>query len=160
VLDQFLRRRAVQAGCAKECGVGRKAAASVQQRGTWGSDGAIRRVELLDGHYAFDHIIQNRQPDLFYYQVYGFTNQAARIASYIRAEFRYEELGPQQTRMHWTYSMRPKAFWSGPLVGSFVNNRIKPYMEAGMTKMAEEAAKAAAAAKGSAATGAAPAPRP
>jgi Polyketide cyclase / dehydrase and lipid transport len=116
-------------------------------RGTWGQNGAIRRVELDDGHYAFDLILNNRYPDVFAYQVFGFTSQAGRVADYIRAELRYTELSPGVTQLQWTYAMRPKSALTKPLVSQFMTSRIQPYMEAGMDNMAKAAAVAARRAK-------------
>jgi hypothetical protein len=116
-------------------------------RGTWGQNGSVRRVSLDNGHYAFDQVTLNQQPDLFQYQVYGFTNEAARVAQYIRAEFKYSEPSPGVTTLQWTYSMRPNSALTKLLVESYVNNKLRPYMEAGMDNMAAAARKAAAASR-------------
>jgi hypothetical protein len=121
---------------------------STPMRGQWGTNGAIRRVELDNGHYAFDHILNNRYPDVFQYQVYGFTNEAARIAAYIRAELRYDEVSPGVTRLSWTYSMRPKSGLTQPLVSMFMSRTMKPYMEAALDNMAAAAAAARSSASG------------
>ncbi len=116
-------------------------------RGNWGENGAIRRVELNDGHFAFDHILNNRYPDVFQYQVYGFTNLAGRISEYVYAEIKYEETKPNVTEIVWTYRMRPKSSLTKPVVQFFITRRLAPYMEAGMTNMARAAEIAAAKAK-------------
>jgi hypothetical protein len=114
-------------------------------RGTWGQNNAIRRVELEDGHYAFDFIVNNRYPDVFQYQVYGLTNDLGRVAEYVRAELKYSEDKPGVTTLQWTYAARPKSAITKSLLDNAMKNRIAPYMEAGMTNMAAAAAKAAAA---------------
>jgi hypothetical protein len=116
-------------------------------RGTWGQNGAVRRVSLDNGHYAFDHITNNQFPDLFQYQVYGFTNEAARVAEYIRAEFKYTETAPGVTTLQWTYAMRPKSALTKLFVEQYMNSKMRPYMEAGMDNMVAAATKAAAAAR-------------
>jgi hypothetical protein len=112
---------------------------AVPMRGIWGQNGAIRRVHLEDGHFVFDHIINNQYPDVFQYQVYGFTNEAGRVSEYIRAEFKYTEDKPGVTTFQWTYSMRPKSALTRPLLNSFVQNKLIPYMEEGMDNMAKAA---------------------
>jgi hypothetical protein len=114
-------------------------------RGTWGQNNAIRRVELEDGHYAFDFIINNRYPDVFQYQVYGLTNDLGRVAEYVRAELKYSEDKPGVTTLQWTYAARPKSAITKSLLDNAMKNRIAPYMEAGMTNMTAAAAKAATA---------------
>jgi hypothetical protein len=71
-------------------------------QGTWGQNGAIRRVNLDNGHYAFDLILNNQFPDVFQYQVFGFTNEAARVAEYIYAELKYTEPAPGKTLLTWS----------------------------------------------------------
>jgi hypothetical protein len=116
-------------------------------RGNWGQNGAVRRVSLDNGHYAFDHITNNQFPELFQYQVYGFTNEAARVAEYIRAEFKYTEISPGVTTLQWTYAMRPKSALSKVFVEQYMSNKMRPYMEAGMDNMVAAATKAAMAAR-------------
>jgi hypothetical protein len=111
-------------------------------RGTWGQNGAIRRVSLDDGHYAFDLIINNQYPDVFQYQVFGFTNDASRVTEYVRAELKYIEDKAGVTTLQWTYSLRPKSALTRPLLNSFVQNKLIPYMEEGMDNMAKAAADA------------------
>jgi hypothetical protein len=113
-------------------------------RGTWGQNGAIRRVHLDNGHYAFDLILNNQFPDVFQYQVYGFTNEAARVAEYIYAELKYTEPAPGKTTLTWTYSMKPTSALTRPLASNFINSRFAPYMEAGMNNMLAAAQAAAA----------------
>lgn len=112
-------------------------------RGTWGQNGAIRRVSLDDGHYAFDLILNNQYPDVFQYQVFGFTNEASRVTEYVRAELKYIEDKPGVTTLQWTYSLRPKSTLTRPLLNSFVQNKLIPYMEEGMDNMAKAAQVAA-----------------
>jgi hypothetical protein len=116
-------------------------------RGTWGQNGSIRRVALENGHYAFDHVVNNQFPELFQYQVYGFTNEGARVAEYIRAEFKYIENSPGVTTLQWTYAMRPKSSLTKLFVERYMTNTMRPYMEAGMDNMVAAATKAAAAAR-------------
>jgi Polyketide cyclase / dehydrase and lipid transport len=119
------------------------AKSATPMRGTWGQNGSVRRVNLENGHYVFDHITNTQFPELFQYQVYGFTNEAGKVAEYIKAEFRYTEAKPGFTTLQWTYSMRPKSMFTRPFVNSFMNDKMKPYMEAGMDNMATAAKKAA-----------------
>jgi hypothetical protein len=116
-------------------------------QGTWGQNGAIRRVHLDNGHYAFDLILNNQFPEVFQYQVFGFTNEAARVADYIYAELKYTEPAAGKTLLTWTYSMKPKSGLTRPLASFFINNRFAPYMEAGMNNMVTAAKDAAAQAK-------------
>jgi hypothetical protein len=108
---------------------------TVPMVGTWGGNGAIRRVHLDDGHFAFDKITDNKFPEHFQYQVFGFTNFAGRIAEYIRAELKYSEDKAGVTTLTWTYSMRPKSAITKPVVSFFINNRFAPFMEATLDNM-------------------------
>jgi hypothetical protein len=109
--------------------------------GVWGTNGSIRRVELDDGHYAFDHVIENVDARMFRYQIYGLTNVAGTVSEYVHARIEYFKASERQTEVKWTYAVRPKSFITKPLVTRFVDNQLKPYMEAAMDNMRDAAIK-------------------
>lgn len=67
--------------------------------------GAVRRVQLEDGHFAFERVIENRFPEMFRYQIWGFTNGASRVARYAVGEFAYSQV-KGGTKLTWRYRIR------------------------------------------------------
>ncbi|MEO1621706.1 MAG: SRPBCC family protein [Cyanobacteria bacterium J06632_3] len=104
---------------------------------TWGEVGDRRRIELSDGHYAVEKILDSTQ-NTFMYQVWGFTSPAGRFASYATGEFVYEEQtgasGPQ-TLVTWTYRFKPNSLTSRIPLSLFVRNSFQGFMENGLTNM-------------------------
>jgi len=76
-------------------------------RGEWGKAGAVRRLELADGHYVIERIISN-EPELFKYQIWVFTNSVGRGVEQIVGEQRYIPIASDKTRFEWTYAVKPK----------------------------------------------------
>jgi hypothetical protein len=107
--------------------------------GQWGASGATRFANLDDGNTAIDRIIENREPDLFHYQIFGFTSTARFIISHVVGRIEYEELTAQSTKITWSYAIAPRAFFTRPLAGLFLRNRFTPFMEVTMDRMAEAA---------------------
>jgi hypothetical protein len=100
--------------------------------GSWPSEGAVRIVNLDDGHFVQERITSYNTPEVFRYQVWGFTNQAGNLVSYAVGELRYAAEGEGKTRLTWTYAMRPRYFFTRPFLNSFLANKFGPFMEGGM----------------------------
>jgi hypothetical protein len=100
--------------------------------GRWPSEGAMRIVKLDDGHYVQERIISYNTPEAFRYQVWGFTNQAGNLVSYAVGELKYTLEGTGKTRLTWTYAMRPRYFFTRPLLDRFLKNSFGPFMEGGL----------------------------
>lgn len=107
--------------------------------GEWGENGATRYANLDNGHTAIDRIIENRDPDLFHYQVYGFTAPSRFIVNHIVGRIEYTPVSAQQTRVSWSYAISPTSWTTRPIAGNFLKNRIVPFMENTMNNMAEAA---------------------
>ncbi|WP_208350778.1 hypothetical protein [Pseudaestuariivita rosea] len=107
--------------------------------GIWGENGATRYANLDNGHTAIDRIIENRDPDLFHYQVFGFTAASRYIVDHIEGRIEYTALTPDQTRISWSYGIAPTSILTRPIASTFMENRIVPFMENTMNQMARAA---------------------
>ncbi|MEM6899692.1 MAG: hypothetical protein AAF583_07985 [Pseudomonadota bacterium] len=105
--------------------------------GEWLSEGAVRRLQLEDGHYVIERVLENR-PELFTYQAWVFTNAAARGVDHIYRVQRFIVLGPNETRFEWTYNVKPKS----ALTAIFVRRQVPElteFMNTGTLAMAAAA---------------------
>lgn len=102
----------------------------------WGKPDALRRIELSDGHYAVETILSNT-PDKLSYQVWGFTSQAGKFASYATGEFTYVEQG-DTTIVTWTYKFKPNSLLARIPLSLFVRNDFQPFMENGLSNMKQQ----------------------
>jgi Polyketide cyclase / dehydrase and lipid transport len=105
--------------------------------GEWGDVGDRRRIELADGHYAAETILE-RTDQRMRYQVWGFTNQAGRFADYAIGEFVYDDQG-DTTLVTWTYRFHPHSWIARLPLSSFVNNTFKGFMQNGLARIKEGA---------------------
>ena len=110
-------------------------------RGEWLTPGAVRRLQLSDGHYVIERVLEN-EPELFSYQAWVFTNEAGRGVNHILGEQRFIALGPDETKFEWTYNIKPKSVVTAPFVRRQVPE-IRTFMDAGTQAMAAAAAEAA-----------------
>ena len=109
--------------------------------GEWLTPGAVRRLQLADGHYVIERVIEN-EPELFSYQAWVFTNAAARGVNHIFGEQRFIALSPEQTRFEWTYNVKPKS----AVTAFFVRRQVPEltqFMDVGTHAMAAAAAEVA-----------------
>ncbi len=109
-------------------------------QGEWLTPGAVRRVQLGDGHYVIERVLENR-PELFSYQVWVFTNDAARGVEQIIGEQRFIALDENTTRFEWAYKVKPKSSFTRP----FVKRRqpeLERFMNIGTSAMAAAATAA------------------
>lgn len=107
--------------------------------GDWLTPGAVRRLQLEDGHYVIERVLEN-EPELFTYQAWIFTNAAARGVDHIYGVQRFIELGPDETRFEWTYNVKPKS----ALTAIFVRRQVAElteFMETGTQAMAAAASR-------------------
>jgi hypothetical protein len=105
--------------------------------GEWGDVGDRRRIELADGHYAVETILEHTD-QLMRYQVWGFTSQAGQFADYAVGEFVYDDQG-DKTLVTWTYRFRPRSFIARLPLSYFVNNAFQGFMKNGLARMKEGA---------------------
>ncbi len=105
--------------------------------GTWGENGATRYAHLDNGHTAIDRIIENRDPDLFHYQVFGFTAPSRYVVNHIVGRIEYAPISETQTRVTWSYAISPTSPVTRPFAANFLANRIAPFMENTMDNMAK-----------------------
>lgn len=97
--------------------------------GTWPEDGAVRRLEFSDGHYTLERVIENDFPTLFRYQVWNFTTAAGNNLDYALGAQVWEALPDDQSKLTWTYSLRPNAGYKRFFVQRFVDNDMRPLMD-------------------------------
>ncbi|NNU17705.1 hypothetical protein HK107_15340 [Parvularcula sp. ZS-1/3] len=110
--------------------------------GEWPNPGAVRRVELSDGHYVIERITGN-EPELFTYQIWVFTNELRRGLEQVVGIQRFTETAEGTTDFHWTYGLKPK----GPLTAFFVRRQVpdvQTYLQTAVDGWAEEAERQAA----------------
>ncbi|MEM1148409.1 MAG: SRPBCC family protein [Pseudomonadota bacterium] len=106
-------------------------------RGDWLTPGAVRRLQLQDGHYVIERVLEN-EPERFTYQAWVFTNAAARGVNHIFGEQRFVALGPDETRFEWTYNVKPKS----SVTAFFVRRQVPElteFMQVGTQSMAAAA---------------------
>lgn len=110
--------------------------------GEWGDVGDRRRIELADGHYAVETVLDSSR-NRFSYQLWGFTSQAGQFADYATGEFVYTEQG-KQTLVTWTYRFKPNSLLSRIPLSLFVRNNFQPFMANGLANMKTGAEQARA----------------
>jgi len=108
-------------------------------KGTWPEVGSIRRLKFSDGHFTLERVLENKFPHLFRYQVYAYTSAAGQNIAYAIGQQRWERISESQSKLEWTYSLKPNAFYKKPFVDSFVNSDMKPLMENALDRVKAQA---------------------
>jgi Polyketide cyclase / dehydrase and lipid transport len=111
--------------------------------GTWFEAGAKRRVIFEDGNTAVERVIAY-EPEVFRYQIWGFTAPSRYLIDHVEGEIKYEKSGETDTRFIWTYKMKPRAFFTTPLLERFMENDYAPFMKSGLEEMRKAAVLAKA----------------
>lgn len=83
--------------------------------GTWGEPGAVRRLELEDGHFVIERILEN-EPNLFRYQIWVFTNELGLGVEQIVGTQLYSLNEDGNVEFEWTYAVKPKNWFTAILV--------------------------------------------
>ena len=107
--------------------------------GNWPEEGAVRRLEFSDGHYTLERVIENDFPTLFHYQVWDFTTAAGNNLDYAIGQQVWEEMESGQSKLTWTYSLRPNAGYKRFFVQRFVDNDMQPLMDNALDKVQAQA---------------------
>ncbi|MEO0366766.1 MAG: hypothetical protein AAF265_14880 [Pseudomonadota bacterium] len=105
----------------------------VPLKGEWLTPGASRRMQLADGHYVIERVLENN-PELFRYQVWVFTNGAGRGIEQIVGEQRFTALSPTLTRFEWRYNVKPTSWFTR----IFVKRRVpelQTFMDTGVRNL-------------------------
>jgi hypothetical protein len=97
--------------------------------GTWPEKGSVRRLEFSDGHYVLERVLENDHPTFFRYQVWDFTAAAGNNLDYAVGQQQWDILENGNSRLTWTYALRPNAGYKRFFVQRFVNNDMRPLME-------------------------------
>lgn len=105
-------------------------------QGTWAEPGAIRRLQLADGHYVIERILDN-EPEFFQYQIFVFTNATGRGVEQIVGEQRFVPV-EGGTRFEWTYQVLPKNFVTRLFVRRSMDE-IETYISDGLAGFANAA---------------------
>jgi hypothetical protein len=106
--------------------------------GTWFEAGAKRRVNFTDGNTAVERVVEY-EPEIFRYQIWGFTAPSRYLLEHVEGVIRYEKSGENETRFVWTYKMKPRAFFTKPLLQRFMNQYYAPFMQQGLEEMRKAA---------------------
>lgn len=107
--------------------------------GTWPEEGAVRRLEFSDGHYTLERVLKNEFPTVFRYQVWDFTAASGKHLDYALGQQSWEVLPDGQSKLTWTYKLRPNAGFKRPIVQRFINTDMKPLMENALDVVVEQA---------------------
>ncbi len=111
-------------------------------RGEWPNVDAVRRLQLTDGHYVIERVLEN-EPTVFRYQLWVFTNDVGRGVSQIVGEQRFTEVDGG-TRFDWYYNMAPRNGFTRIFVKRACKREVQPYLAGGLRRYAEAAARATA----------------
>jgi hypothetical protein len=106
--------------------------------GTWFTAGSRRHVQFAGGDTAVERVLEFT-PEVFRYQIWGFTTRARYIVDHVQGRFEFVAEGEGQTRVIWTYQIAPKAFFTRPVVARLMVTEFAPFMDAGLAAMAEAA---------------------
>lgn len=99
--------------------------------------GDRRWVRFEDGHYLAEEVLVD-DPDVFRYQIWGFTTLQRFALRYGVAEFRYEAEG-DGTRLSWTYSFLPTSSILSGAVQGFLDSTMTPMMQATLAGLRDHA---------------------
>ncbi|MGB6229403.1 MAG: hypothetical protein WBF53_04670 [Litorimonas sp.] len=112
--------------------------------GNWPEVGATRRVEQDDGHFVLERVLVSR-PDRFEYQIWGFTGAVGNNVEHVHGVMEFLPTQDRETRMNWTYKVKPDAGWKRPLVQRFVDREIGPFLTGSIDRTLEQARERVAA---------------
>lgn len=105
----------------------------------WNAVGQSRRVYFETGDSARETITAYREGEYFAYRVEDFTLAAKYVAKYAVGEWWWrKEQG--RTEVVWRYTFVPKNFLVRPFLGFFVRYRWRPYMQAAIERVQQDAA--------------------
>lgn len=107
--------------------------------GDWPEEGAVRRLEFSDGHYTLERVIESNFPTLFRYQVWDFTTAAGNNLDYAIGQQAWQQIDSNQSKLTWTYSLRPNASFKRFFVQRFVDNDMQPLMDNALDKVQAQA---------------------
>ena len=80
----------------------------------------VQDFQILNS--VVERVLRNDE-EAFVYQIWNFTSSNAWALDHIRGQFRYVPLGPNETRVTWTYSVAPAVFIARPFVNRFLTRK-------------------------------------
>lgn len=104
----------------------------------WDAVGQSRQVFFATGDSAREEITHYEPGRYFAYRVSHFTLAAKYVAKYAVGEWWWSEENGQTTIV-WRYTFVPRNFLTRPLLAFFVRTRWRPYMEAAMRRVQQDA---------------------
>ncbi|WP_197076926.1 SRPBCC family protein [Hymenobacter terrenus] len=105
----------------------------------WNAVGQSRHVYFETGDSARETITHYREGEYFAYRVEEFTLAAKYVAQYAVGEWWWrQEQG--RTVVVWRYTFVPKNFLVRPFLAFFVRHRWRPYMQAAVARVQQDAA--------------------
>lgn len=99
--------------------------------------GDRRWVRFEEGHYLAEEVLVD-DPEIFRYQIWGFTSMQRLAVQHGVAEFRYEAAG-DGTRLSWTYSLRPTVPVLAGFIQEFLDSTMTPMMQATLAGLRDHA---------------------
>ncbi len=110
-------------------------------QGEWPNPDAYRWLQLSDGHYIIERILEN-EGDFFKYQVFVFTNATGQGVEQIVGEQRFVPVDGG-TRFEWTYNVLPTNFVTRQFVRRSMDE-LETYISGGLEGFAAAANAVAA----------------
>ncbi|MGI4883675.1 MAG: SRPBCC family protein [Janthinobacterium lividum] len=106
----------------------------------WDAVGQARRVFFASGDSAREEITHYERGRYFAYRVSEFTLAAKYVAKYAVGEWWWSATAGQTT-IRWRYTFVPKNRLVRPLLALFIRYRWRPYMQAAMGRVQQDAAQ-------------------
>jgi len=106
--------------------------------GIWPEAGSVRRVELSDGHFTMERVIEHDE-DTFSYQIWGLTSAAGQNIEQVYGEQSWTNLPNGQSQLSWSYNLKPNAAYKKPFVKKFVKSDITPFLDTALDKVMKDA---------------------
>lgn len=107
---------------------------------SWDQVGLSRRVFFSTGDSARETITHYDEGQYFAYRVSDFTLSAKYVAKYAVGQWWWKEENGR-TKIVWRYTFVPKNFLVRPLLALFMRTRWRPYMQAALQRVQQDAAR-------------------
>ena len=138
-LREFIEGEQRIVGAMEETDQIRKPIDVVVVHGEWPQEGAVRRLEFSDGHFAMERVLENDFPTLFRYQVWNYTSAAGQNLDYALGQQAWRELPDGRSELVWTYRLKPNAWYKHHFIQQFVSNDMRPLMDNALDTVVEQA---------------------
>jgi hypothetical protein len=107
----------------------------------WFRPGLSRTVYFEDGSTAREHLLTVVPSESFSYAINGFSSQLRFLAKEIKGVWQFTPLSNGQTKIEWTYTIRPRSFIARGLIRSMVMKDLKALLTAALTTLQSDLAQ-------------------